>query len=703
MQARLLPEQKKTFKNGLHRLVSGWIVTGIIFGLLLVQPAAAQENGPDTQGGKTPQVEQALLQTFETQLSSDYVIVMGQQADLSAAYEIEDWDERGQYVVDTLQAFARESQKDVIADLEAQGIRYQSFFAGNEIYVYGGTQRSLQTLQAHTEVGSIRAPVQVNLDAPTLKIWQIPAAATGPQSAVNSTVTWGLTSTGAPVFWNTTGATGQGIIVANIDTGVQYDHPALMNAYRCKSNPTSPTCWKDTTAICSGSIPCDDNGHGTHTMGTMVASNNSSLAYMAGMAPGATWIACKACAGTKCADLALLACADWILAPGGNSNNRPQVVNNSWGGTGGDNWFQSKVQAWRAAGIFPSFSAGNTGSGCATLGSPGDYPESFSSGSYNSSGAVSSFSSRGPGEFGDIPYTKPNISAPGEAVLSTYPGDSWAYGNGTSMASPHTAGAVALLWSWIPGLRGNIGQTFQLLQNNAAAVAPNTICGMPAEGDYASGYGHLNVQNVMNAVQTGVIHGQVTRAGQPVAGVRVQASQAGIVYTSAVTDSSGYYTMKLVAGTYFLAAVRYGYSSENDANITVNPGDDLIKNFSMTILDPVNLHGTVTDGSGRGGPLAARLTFTAGQDEVYATTDTLGTYSIDLFQNLSYTIQVEALYEDYLPKVEVVTFSGSSANRDYVLMVNPLTCQAEHYIKTSNPTACAYAPYRLLFPAILRR
>ena len=513
------------FYKTLRLLKSGWAVFILIFSLLLVRPGAAQEKGPDPQSGTGPQVEQAVLQAFESQSSSDYVIVMAQQADLSAAYEIEDWDERGQYVLDTLQAFARESQKAVIADLEAQGVRYQSFFAGNEIYVYGGTQRSLQTLQVHAEVGSIRAPAQVSLEVPTLGTWQAPTTSAEPQTTVNGTITWGLTSTGAPAFWSATGATGQGIIVANIDTGVQYNHPALVNAYRCKSNPTSPICWKDATATCSGGLPCDTNGHGTHTMGTMVASNASTLAYTVGMAPGATWIACKACATDDCADAALLACADWVLAPGGNSNNRPHIVNNSWGGSGGNDWFQSKVQAWRAAGIFPSFSAGNAGPVCSTLDSPGDYPESFSSGSYNSSGAVSSFSSRGPGDFGDSPYTKPNISAPGGDVLSTVPNDGWAYSSGTSMASPHTAGAVALLWSWKPGLRGDVEQTFQLLQNYATPVTPNTTCGTPAEGDYASGYGRLNVMNVMDAADTGVIQGQVSEAGWPLAGALVQASQ----------------------------------------------------------------------------------------------------------------------------------------------------------------------------------
>jgi subtilisin family serine protease len=136
-------------------------------------------------------------------------------------------------------------------------------------------------------------------------------------------------------------------------------------------------CWSDPSNICGGSA-CDNNGHGTHTMGTMVGNDDPSLTYIVGMAPNAKWIACKGCESDTCSDFAVNSCADWILAPGGNTANRPNVVNNSWGEDGGNNWYQAKVSAWVAAGIFPAFSAGNAGLSCNTLSSPGDYQESFS-------------------------------------------------------------------------------------------------------------------------------------------------------------------------------------------------------------------------------------------------------------------------------------------------------------------------------------
>lgn len=204
---------------------------------------------------------------------------------------------------------------------------------------------------------------------------------------------------------------GDAVKVANIDTGVQWNHPALGQAFACPGDPSNADCWADPSNICGGSA-CDNQGHGSHTMGTMVGDDDTSLTWQAGMAPNATWIACKGCETNSCSEFALTTCADWILAPGGDPANRPHVVNNSWGGGGGDPWYLGYVQAWVAAGTFPAFSAGNNGSGCSSMGDPGSYQESFASAAHDSSGNIASFSSRGPSPFGHDPYTKPNIASP---------------------------------------------------------------------------------------------------------------------------------------------------------------------------------------------------------------------------------------------------------------------------------------------------
>jgi hypothetical protein len=431
-------------------------------------------------------IESVLMQTLQAQGQSDFSLHFDQQADLEPAYTM-DWEERGWFVYDELRETAEASQAQARHLLDAAGIEYVSFFTTNTLYVRGGGAALAYDLAGLPEVTAVTAPEILEIVPPVID------DSASAQAAPHA-LAWGIVDTGADQFWQSYGS-GEGIVVASIDTGVQWNHPALSGTYTCGSNPADPACWHDPSNICGVSGACDNNGHGTHVTGTMAGDDNPALTWQAGMAPGATWIACKGCESTSCSDFALNSCADWIIAPNGNPSNRPHVVNNSWGGEGGNTWYLAKVNAWRAAGIFPAFSAGNSGSSCGTLGTPGDYQESFATAAHDSSGTIAGFSSRGPSAFGDTPYTKPNISAPGVSICSSVPGDGWNCGySGTSMASPHTAGAVALLWSCNPDMIGNIDGTFEALQSTAG-TAPAGSCGAPVsgQGNYTYGYGYLDV------------------------------------------------------------------------------------------------------------------------------------------------------------------------------------------------------------------
>jgi subtilisin family serine protease len=494
-----------------------WIIRLIIVmtSCLAILFGLAQQDYAVAAGDGREKIEATLVDQITADGSADFIIRFTEQADLSAAYAM-DWQARGEFVYNTLREAAERSQVNAKATLDAQGLTYETFIAGNELYVFGKQAvatnsakamielETLNQLAAMPEVSSIRATRIYTID-PVVEVkpfenitWAGDYLSSKLESTVyvatNATPDWGITDTKAPQFWTTFSKQGDGIVVANIDTGVQWNHPALIQEFKCGSNPADPLCWKDPSNICGAAGACDNNGHGTHTMGTMVGNDDPSLPYYVGMAPNAKWIACKGCESSSCSDVALNTCADWILAPGGNPANRPNVVNNSWGDTGGNPWYRAKVQAWKAAGIFPAFSAGNSGSGCGTLGSPGDYQESFGSAAHDDLGNIASFSSRGPSDFGDTPYTKPNISAPGVSVLSAKPGNLWTYMSGTSMASPHTAGAVALLWSLNPLLVGKVDMTFMLLQNHAD-TPPAGNCGAPVDGqgNNTYGYGYLNV------------------------------------------------------------------------------------------------------------------------------------------------------------------------------------------------------------------
>jgi hypothetical protein len=569
-------------KRTVSILFSFLLLAGLILGLM--QPVSAMGTAPQA----IDKIEITVLQKIAATGSSDFVLEMAEKADLSAAYAITDWVARGDYVVDILKATAERTQKSVIALLEKEGLAYQSFFSGNEVHVYGGDNQVVLALAALPEVGHIRYPRTVHVN-PSIRLSPVTVEAKDEVNALD----WGIVDTNADEFWTTFGNQGADILVANIDTGVQWDHSALDQAYKCAADPSNAACWLDpNTADCTGTNggPCDNNGHGTHTMGTMVGDDDPTLTYQVGMAPDATWIACKGCATNSCSDSDLTTCADWILQPGGSTANRPQIVNNSWGGGSNDNWYESYVTAWRAAGIFPAFSAGNSGPTCGSIGSPGDYQVSFGTANHQSSRAINPDSSRGPSAFGHDPYTKPNLSAPGTSICSSVPGNAWSCGySGTSMAAPHVAGAVALLWSCDPDLAGQIDETFQLLQNSADTPGA-AGCGTPpdGQGNYDFGYGYLNVLAAGNitcsGAVTGTLEGTVTDdLGNPVEGADVSAA-IGLLngaQIQATTGPDGSYSMTLAAGTYNVTASKYGFTPHTVNGVEIADGVTTTQDFEL--------------------------------------------------------------------------------------------------------------------------
>ncbi|MGB9724011.1 MAG: S8 family serine peptidase [Chloroflexia bacterium] len=622
-------------------------------------PAVSAQSAPGSE-----KIEPALLEQF-AEGRADFIVVMAAQADLSAAYTIRDWNARGRYVYEMLWKTARTSQARAQEYLKERGLAFQTFIAGNEIYVWFGDLQTAQALAGLPEVAYIRAPRTYSIDP----VVSSPEPAAAPQA-----LDWGIVDTGADQFWANFGAQGDGIVVANIDTGVQWNHPALDQAYLCPDNPTSPRCWRDPSNICGNTV-CDNNGHGTHTMGTMVGDDDPALPYQVGMAPNAKFIMCKGCESTSCSEFALNTCADWILAPDNDPANRPHVVNNSWGGRYGtcDTWYLARVQAWRAAGIFPAFSAGN-GYYCNYLGVPAVYQESFASAAHDSSRTIADFSSRGPAPDSPpachpyLPYTKPNLSAPGVDICSSVPTNAWdcTY-DGTSMASPHSAGAVALLWSCNPSLIGQIDQTFEILQDNADPP-PAGNCGAPpnGEGNYTYGYGFLNIYNAglqWCMAAFGNLDGHVYDAltSAPIAGATVTAYRQGGGQWSDETDASGYYTMTVGTGTYTVTARHPLYTTASAFGVVVITDTTTTQNF--TLQPRGRLYGYVTDADS-GIPLEATLTI-AGVGSVTTDPDT-GFYEIYLDAG-TYLVTAEA--EDYYSQtVTVDIFAGQDTRQDFALL-----------------------------------
>ncbi|MED4959659.1 S8 family serine peptidase, partial [Paenibacillus macerans] len=267
-----------------------------------------------------------------------------------------------------------------------------------------------------------------------------------------SSVEWNIAQVHAPEVW-AQGIDGTGIVVANLDSGVEYTHPALRAKWRgfdAAGNIVNPELnWYDPHS--HATLPADTDGHGTHTMGTMVGSEPDGSNQI-GVAPGAKWIAVRIF-NPSTTDAIILDGGQWLLAPVDAQGNlhpelAPDVVNNSWGGGSGvDEWFRPIVQAWRDAQIFPEFSAGNTTltnpGGPGSVANPANYPEAFATGATDINRNLADFSLLGPSPYGEI---KPEVSAPGVNIRSSVPGGGYEGGwNGTSMAGPHTTAIAALL------------------------------------------------------------------------------------------------------------------------------------------------------------------------------------------------------------------------------------------------------------------
>ena len=483
--------------------------------------------------------------------TTDFVVVLNDQADVSGAYGIKDWNARGQAVYDRLTSFANTSQKGLISYLYRQGVDYTPLYIINAVIVHAGNSSLVNNLAARQDVAQLVANHKIAVEQQPGGIWN---ALLKPVS-VPTAVEWGIAKIEADQVWSDFGVTGEGAVVAEIDTGTQYDHPALVNQYRGNNGDgtfTHDYNWFDPYFQCpsGGQEPCDPGGHGTHVMGTMVGDDGG--ANQIGVAPGAKWISCKggdAVSGYLLTN-ELLVCAQWILAPTdlGFANPdpamRPQVVNNSWGGGPNDYWYTGAIAAWRAAGIFPAFANGNAGPQCSTAHSPGDNWNSFASGASDISDNIAGFSSRGPAAY--TGFLKPQITAPGVNVRSSVPGNGYANYNGTSMASPHTAGSVALLLSAAPELVGQVDLTAWVLEQTATPFYTTQGCGGDLPDTHPNnvfGYGLLNI----HAAVTLAMNEQLTPSWvsvDPQGGV-INAGESATINLTFTSDLPGSFTATL--------------------------------------------------------------------------------------------------------------------------------------------------------------
>ncbi len=387
--------------------------------------------------------------------------------------------------VQHLQTNANQAQASLLKWLKANHVEHKVFWINNTIYVRA-SQATLLSLAAREDVVFIYGNPSIPVRQPQHDLLaQKAALLAGPE--------WGVTKINAPKVW-AAGFTGQGVTIAGEDTGYKWDHPAIKAKYRGWNGSTANHNynWHDAahsgTSVCApnGLVPCDDHGHGTHTVGTMVGDDGAG--NQIGVAPGAKWIGCRNMIGGAGTPATYIECLQWLIAPTDlNGNNpdpskAPDISSHSWGCTVSEgctsaNVLKAAVDNVVKAGIMVVAAAGNDGSGCNTISdAPGIYDSAFTIASTTSTDTMSSFSSRGP--VAGALTNKPDVAAPGSNVRSAWNNNAYNTISGTSMATPHVAGAAALLISANPALRGHPDQIAALLRASAVTTVSNSqSCG----------------------------------------------------------------------------------------------------------------------------------------------------------------------------------------------------------------------------------
>ncbi|WP_412540687.1 S8 family serine peptidase [Longispora sp. K20-0274] len=392
---------------------------------------------------------------------------------------------RGTAVQPALRGHAEETQRDLLAALKDRGLGYRSYYLVNAVEVDASDPVTRDWLAKRGEIDRV-------LFSPRLRpLPEPPAVAKGPLPAPTGPQ-WNLELIGAPTAW-ATGAKGQGIVIGTSDSGVGMV-PAVADGYRGGADS-----WYDPW---NGSkTPQDHGGHGTHTLGSALGRGGI------GVAPEATWIGCVNLDRNMANPAYYLDCLQFMLAPGGDPTRAPNVLTNSWGCPAEEgcdrNALAQALRGLKAAGIYFVAAAGNSGPGCGTADEvPALYPESMTVGAVDKDRQVTSFSSRGPA----AGRVKPDVVAPGAEVVSAMPGGGYAAMDGTSMATPHVAGVVALMWSANPALIGDIDRTTAILRETASPVTkvdrasePIDACG----GDPANvrGAGLVDAAAAVNAAR----------------------------------------------------------------------------------------------------------------------------------------------------------------------------------------------------------
>jgi uncharacterized repeat protein (TIGR01451 family) len=470
-------------------------------------------------------------------------------------------------------------------------------------------------------------------------------------------VEWNIERIGVDSVWEALGMQGEGMVVANMDTGVDWTHPALRSRYRgydpkgFDQHRGNWYCATDEGYL----YPGDGQGHGSHTMGLMVGQEEQARV---GVAPGAQWIAVKAFDNQGYTyDSWIHSGFQWLLAPEGDESLAPHVVSNSWGSdAGSDTTFEPDVRALRAAGILPIFSAGNDGPERGTIGSPASFRSGLAVGATDAEDQIAAFSSRGPSPWGEV---KPELVAPGVDIRSSVPGGAYDLYYGTSTAAPQVAGVAALLLQARPSL--TVTETESLLTGSARPLGDSH-----PNNDYGSGLGDAYAA-VASAMDAATISGTVRSAadGSPLIGATVRSTILGGERSAeTTTNSQGHYRLVLAAGTYTVTASAFAYHAQVTPRLTLTRGQELVQRFALDLKPMGALTGRVTQ-AGTGSPVSATLEVGGTPAQTHSDSQS-GLYILALPTG-TYTVHVKAQRHRVATEWAIAVNAGESVERDFVL------------------------------------
>jgi serine protease AprX len=446
---------------------------------------------------------------------AEFMIVLADQADLSRAATLPTKNEKERFVHDTLWNKSQTTQGPILQWLRERGIEHRSFYLVNAVLVKG-SQEIAETLAARPDVARVEGNPHIQNSFPQPG----PSVEAPSQPELPKTIEPGISYTHAPDVW-ALGFTGQNIVVASADTGQRWTHNALKPHYRGWNGTVADHDynWHDSIHDSVGNPcgnnaqqPCDDYFHGSHTTGTAIGDDGG--ANQIGMAPGAKWIGCRNMDEGVGTPARYIECMEFFLAPypvngtpdQGDPTLAPDITINSWGCPTSEgcsvNTLQAAVEAQAAAGIMMVVAAGNAGPSCSTsIDPPSFYAASYTAGALNTgTDTIASFSSRGPITVDGSNRTKPDITAPGTSTrsASNTSDNAYVFADGTSMATPHIAGAMALLWSAHPELQNQIDASRTAL-DNAAHFISSTQCGTAGPPNNVFGWGRVDILAAVNA------------------------------------------------------------------------------------------------------------------------------------------------------------------------------------------------------------